>query len=41
MSIDESLRYIMKNKKGKKKNCSLYKSETNIYKHVMFGMNAV
>ena len=36
IGIDESLRptinYEAKKRKGKKENCSLYKSETNLYK---------
>ena len=36
IGLDESLRpainYEVKKRKGKKENCSLYKSETNLYK---------
>ena len=31
----------MKKRKGKKKNCSLDRSETKVYKHLRFAMNVV
>ena len=31
----------MTKRKGKKRNCSLYKSETNVYQHLKVAMNMV